>query len=101
MLGMIKDAYTSGNIQISHGGSHVIDLSGNTDTDQLREQLMAAMQARGIDSQAAPDGTQVDTSQYIGLQEDLLRVLRENGIDVEAPGSLPGQINPDGDGKPG
>ena len=102
VLGMIKDAYQTGNIQISHGPSQVIDLRGDTDVDGLRAQIIEAMEARGIDPNATPDqATQVDASQYAGLQEDLLRVLGEHGIDIGASGSPLVQPDIDGDGKPG
>lgn len=102
VLGMIKDAYQTGNIQISHGPSQVIDLRGDTDVDGLRAQIIEAMEARGIDPNATPDqATQVDASQYAGLQEDLLRVLGEHGIDIGASGSPLVQPDTDGDGKPG
>jgi hypothetical protein len=102
MLGMIKDAYQSGNIQISHGSSHVIDLRGDTNVEELREQIIAAMQERGIDPNATPDqATQIDAAQYAGLQEDLLRVLGEHGIDVNGPGAQAGMPDTDGDGQPG
>jgi hypothetical protein len=101
MLGMIKDAYQSGNIQISHGSSQMIDLRGDTNVEELREQIIAAMEERGIDPAGAPDGTQLDASQYAGLQEDLLKVLGEHGIDVSGPGSDPGMPGGEGDGQPG
>ncbi len=102
VLGMIKDAYQSGNMQISHGSSQMIDLRGDTNADELREQIMAAMQERGIDPNATPEqATQIDASQYAGLQEDLLRVLGEHGIDVNGPGAQTGMPDVDGDGKPG
>ena len=101
MLGMIKDAYASGNIQISHGSSQSFDLSGDTNVDELRAQIIGAMEARGIDPNVTPDGTQIDASQYAGLQEDLLRVLGEHGIDVTGPGASTGMPDTDGDGKPG
>lgn len=98
ILGMIKDAYQSGNIQISHGSSQMIDLRGDTNVEELREQILAAMQERGIDPNATPDqATQIDASQYAGLQADLLRVLGEHGIDVNGTG-MP---DTDGDGQPG
>lgn len=99
VLGMIKDAYQSGNIQVSQGSSHVVDLQGDTNTDELREQIMAAMQERGIDPNATPDqAAQIDASQYAGLQEDLLRVLGEHGIGVDGPGAQSGMPDTDGDG---
>jgi hypothetical protein len=101
MLGMIKDAYASGSIQVSQGDSHVVDLRGTADADELREQIMAAMSQRGIDPEATPEGTQIDASQYAGLQEDLLQVLRDNGIDVGAPGAPLVQPDSDGDGQSG
>jgi hypothetical protein len=102
VLGMIKDAYQSGNIQVSQGSNQVIDLRGDTDVGDLREQIMAAMQERGIDPNATPEqATQIDASQYAGLQEDLLRVLGEHGIDVNGPGAQTGTPDTDGDGQPG
>jgi hypothetical protein len=101
MLGMIKDAYESGNIQISHGSSHMIDLRGDTNVEELREQIITAMEERGIDPAAAPDGTQLDSSQYAGLQDDLLKLLGEHGIDVNGPGAETGMPDTDGDGQPG
>jgi hypothetical protein len=99
VLGMIKSAYETGNIQVSYGPSQTIDLRGDTDVEDLRSQIIQAMEQRGIDPTAT--NVQVDTSQYAGLQEDLLRVLGEHGIDIGASGGLPGQANTDGDGKPG
>ena len=101
VLGMIKNAYQTGNIQISHGSSQMIDLRGDTNAEELRAQIMAAMEKRGIDPNATPDGTQVDASQYAGLQEDLLRVLGEHGVNVNGPGAGTGMPDLDGDGKPG
>ena len=102
MLGMIKDAYQSGSIQISQGPNQVADLRGETNVEELRNQIVAAMQERGIDPNASPEvATQVDASQYAGLQEDLLRVLGEHGIDVPGPGTGNGMPDPDGDGQPG
>ena len=101
MLGMIKDAYATGNIQISNGSSQTLDLTQDTNVDELRAQIIGAMEARGIDPNATPDGTQIDASQYAGLQEDLLRVLGEHGIDVSGPGASTGMPDTDGDGKPG
>lgn len=101
MLGMIKEAYQSGNIQISQGPNHVVDLRGDTNVEELREQIIAAMQERGIDPNAAPEHAQVDAAQYAGLQEDLLRVLGEHGIDVAGPGTSSGTADTDGDARPG
>ena len=102
ILGMIKDAYQSGNIQISHGSSQMIDLRGDTNVEELREQILAAMQERGIDPNATPDqATQIDASQYADLQADLLRVLGEHGIDVNGTGTGTGMPDTDGDGQPG
>ena len=56
MLGMIKQAYQSGNVQISHG-EHVIDMRGTADGQELREQLMAAMQQAGVDPEQMPEGS--------------------------------------------
>jgi hypothetical protein len=101
MLGMIKQAYQSGNVQISHG-EHVIDMRGTTDGKELRQQLMAAMQQAGIDPEQMPDGTQqVDASQYEGLQQNLLDVLSQHGVDVNAGASFEVLPDLDGDGKPG
>jgi hypothetical protein len=79
----------------------VIDLRGDTNVDELRAQIMEAMEQHGIDPAATPEGTQVDAAQYAGLQEDLLKVLGEHGIDVGASGSPLVQPDTDGDGQPG
>ncbi len=100
MLGMIKEAYETGNIQISQGPNQVIDLRGDTDVESLRSQIIAAMESRGIDPEASGQGTEIDASQYAGLQEDLLRVLGEHGIDAGGAGSEP-PPDTDGDGQPG
>lgn len=101
MLGMIKQAYQSGNVQISQG-EHVIDMRGTTDGQELREQIMAAMQQAGIDPDQMPDGAQqVDASQYEGLQQNLLDVLSQHGVDVNAGASFEVLPDLDGDGKPG
>jgi hypothetical protein len=102
MLGMIKQAYQSGNVQISQG-EHVIDMRGAANGQELREQIMAAMQQAGLDPEHMPDGTQqVDASQYAGLQQNLLDVLSQHGVDVNAPNAS-FEVLPDldGDGKPG
>ena len=102
MLGMIKQAYQSGNIQISHGESQVIDMRGTADGKELREQLMAAMAQAGFDPEQMPDGAQqVDASQYEGLQQNLLDVLSQHGVDVNAGASFEVLPDLDGDGKPG
>ena len=101
MLGMIKQAYQSGNVQISHG-EHVIDMRGTADGQELREQLIAAMQQAGLDPEQMPEGAQqVDASQYAGLQENLLDVLSQHGVDVNAGTSFEVLPDLDGDGKPG
>lgn len=101
MLGMIKQAYQSGNVQISQG-EHVIDMRGTTDGQALRDQIMAAMQQAGIDPDQMPDGAQqVDASQYEGLQQNLMDVLSEHGVDVNAGASFEVLPDLDGDGKPG
>jgi hypothetical protein len=101
MLGMIKQAYQSQNVQISHG-EHVIDMRGTTDGQALREQIMAAMQQAGIDPNQMPDNAQqVDASQYAGLQQNIMDVLAQHGVDVESGASFEVLPDLDGDGKPG
>jgi len=102
MLGMIKQAYQSGNIQISHGQSQVIDMRGTAEGQELREQIMAAMQQAGFDPEQMPDGTQqVDASQYAGLQQNIMDVLAQHGVDPSAGASFEVLPDLDGDGKPG
>ena len=101
MLGMIKQAYQSQNVQISHG-EHVIDMRGTADGQELRDQLIAAMQQAGIDPEQMPDGTQqVDASQYEGLQQNIMDVLAQHGVDPSAGASFEVLPDLDGDGKPG
>jgi hypothetical protein len=101
MLGMIKQAYESGNIQISHGENQVVDMRGTADGQALREQIMAAMKQAGIDPGAMPEGTQVDAAQYAGLQQNILDVLAQHGVDVSGGASPSVLPDLDGDGKPG
>lgn len=101
MLGMIKQAYESGNVQISHGDDHVIDMRGTADGQALREQIMAAMEQAGIDPGGIPEGTQVDAAQYAGLQQNIMDVLAQNGVDVSGGASFTVLPDLDGDGKPG
>jgi hypothetical protein len=102
MLGMIKQAYQSGNIQIQHGESQVIDMRGTAEGQELREQIMAAMQQAGFDPENLPEGAQqVDASQYAGLQQNLLDVLGQHGVDVNSGASFEVLPDLDGDGKPG
>ena len=101
MLGMIKQAYQSGNVQISQG-EHVIDMRGTAQGKELRQQLMAAMAQAGIDPEQMPEGAQqVDASQYAGLQQNLLDVLSQHGVDVNSGASFEVLPDLDGDGKPG
>jgi hypothetical protein len=101
MLGMIKQAYESGNIQISHGQNHVIDMRGTAEGQELREQITAAMQQAGVDPEGMPEGAQVDASQYAGLQQNILEVLEQHGVDVQSGASFEVMPDLDGDGKPG
>jgi hypothetical protein len=101
MMGMIKQAYESGNIQISHGEDHVIDLRGSTGGQELREQIIAAMEQAGINPQSMPEGTEVDASQYAGLQQNIMEVLSQHGVDVNGGASFEVMPDLDGDGKPG
>ena len=49
-----------------------------------------------------PEGAQqVDASQYAGLQQNLLDVLSQHGVDVNAGASFEVLPDLDGDGKPG
>lgn len=100
MLGMIKQAYESGNIQISQGENQVIDLRGSADGEALREQIIAAMKQAGVDPGGIPEGTQVDAAQYAGLQKNIMEVLAQNGVDV-SEGAIYSTPDLDGDGKPG
>ncbi len=101
VLGMVKQAVQSGNVQISHGDDHVIDMRGTADGQALREQLMAAMQQAGIDPEAIPEGGQVDAAQYGDLQQKIADVLAQHGVDTSAGASFEVLPDLDGDGKPG
>jgi hypothetical protein len=102
MFGMIKQAYQSGNIQISHGESQVIDMRGTAEGQELREQIMAAMQQAGIDPELMPEaGQPVDATQYAGLQQNIMDVLAQHGVDPYAGSSFEVLPDLDGDGKPG
>jgi hypothetical protein len=101
ILGLVKQAYESGNIQISHGEDHVIDMRGTADGQQLREQIIAAMEQAGVNPAQMPEGSEVDASQYAGLQQDIMDVLKQNGVDVSGGASFEVMPDLDGDGKPG
>ncbi len=89
MLGMIKHAYASGNIQISQGSSQTSTCSGDTNVDGApRADHRPPWRQAGIDPERCRTAPQIDASQYAGLQENLLDVLGEHGIDVSGPGEL-------------
>jgi hypothetical protein len=101
MFGMIKQAYQSGNIQISQGESQVIDMRGTAEGQELREQIMSAMQQAGVDPGQMPEGGQVDAGQYADLQQNIMEVLAQHGVDPSAGASFEVLPDLDGDGKPG
>ncbi len=77
MLGMMQQAFKTGNIQVSQGESQVIDLRGSG----LREQILGAMQQHGIDPETV-DGSQINAGDVPGLQEQIMQALENAGVDV-------------------
>jgi hypothetical protein len=101
VMGMIKDAYSSGNIQVSQGQGQTIDLRGIADGQALREQILDAMKQHGIDPNGVSDGTQVNAADYEGLQQQIMQALTDHGVEVnpEQTQGLPeGWLKPGGEG---
>jgi hypothetical protein len=87
-LAQLQQAFGGGmsmqDVNVQSGGTHTIDMRGAED---LRDQMRATMREHGVD----PDsGQAVDANSIPGLQEALLRVLAENGVDVSQYGGWSG-----------
>ena len=93
MLGMMQQAFQTGNIQVSQGESQVIDLRGSG----LREQILGAMQQHGIDPETV-DGSQINAGDVPGLQEQIMQALENAGVDVSQFGDAAGGITIEGGG---
>ena len=91
MLGLMQQAFQSGNVQFSQGENQVIDLRGSG----LREEILGAMQQHGIDPDAA-DGSQINAADIPGLQEQIMQALQNAGVDVGQLGDGAGGITIEG-----
>jgi len=76
VLGLVQQAWQSGNVEVRQGESQVIDLRGSG----LREQIIGALEQYGIDPNA--QGQQIDAGNVPGLQEQIMRALEDAGVDV-------------------
>lgn len=81
-LAQVQQAFGGGAIQmdgvtVEQGPTQTIDMTGAAG---LRDQMEATLRQHGVDPQS---GESFDASQIPGLQEALLKVLAENGVDVD------------------
>lgn len=93
VLGMITQAFKTGNVQVAQTEAQTIDLQGSG----LREQILEAMRQRGIDPDAS-GGAEVNAADYAGLQADIMRALADHGLDLGAGARPPGDQTTDGSG---
>lgn len=93
VMGMVKDAYKTGGIQIAQGENQVLDLRGTGDGEALRAQILETLKQHGIEPGVVPDGSQADAGDYSGLQQQILDTLKSHGVDVDEAGT---QSLPDG-----
>ena len=94
LVGMIGTAIQSGQFQVQHTQSEVIDLRGSG----LREEIMEAMRQSGVDPEAQGE---IDAAQYGDLQQRILEALSNHGVDVTGAGGAQPAPDSDGDGRPG
>jgi len=92
VLGLVQQAWQSGNVEVTQGENQVIDLRGSG----LREQIIGALEQHGIDPNA--QGQQIDAGNVPGLQEQIMRALEDAGVDAGQLGAGGGD-SVGGDGK--